>query len=74
MVLGKKWLDISGRSCSYAILNVVNGLIKNDFSFSCSKLGIAAGAFLLGELLLHTYKPTLRVKKKYHLQPIKISN
>jgi hypothetical protein len=57
----------------YAGLNVINGLIKNDFSFTGGKLGIAAGVFLGGVLLHKAYKPVLRLKRKYHLQFIKIS-
>jgi hypothetical protein len=67
------WLFRVG-GAGYAGLNVINGLIKNDLSLSGSKLGIAAGLFAGGVLLKHTYKLTLRLKKKYHLQFIKISD
>jgi hypothetical protein len=67
------WIFRAG-AAGYAILNVLNGVIKNNFSFSGSNLGIAAAVFLFGELLHHTYKPTLRLGKKYYLQPVKVSN
>jgi hypothetical protein len=54
----------------YAILNVANGLISNDFSFSENKtqLGIAAALIATGVLLKRTYKVTFKLGKKYHLQ------
>lgn len=58
----------------YAGLNIINGLIKNDLSLSGSKLGIAAGVFLGGVLLHKAYKPVLRLRKKYRLQFIKLSD
>lgn len=60
----------------YATLHITNGLIQNDLSFSESKeeLGIAAGVFLFGVLLKKLYKPTLRVKGKYHLETLDLSN
>ncbi|MEP7143227.1 MAG: hypothetical protein ABI707_10175 [Ferruginibacter sp.] len=61
------WIFLVG-SVGYATLNVANGLIKNNFSSSGSKFGIAAAVFLLGGLLHYTYKPTLRLGKKYYLQ------
>jgi hypothetical protein len=67
------WLFRTG-AAGYAGLYAVNGVIKNDLSLSGSKLGIAAGVFAGGVLLKHTYKLTLRLKKKYHLQFIKISD
>ena len=57
----------------YIILKLVNGLIQNNFSFSGSHLGIAAGVLLIGELLRRTYKLTLRLGKKYYLQSVQIS-
>jgi hypothetical protein len=58
----------------YAALNAANGTIKNNFTFKDSKLGIAAGAFLFGTILKHTYKPTLRPGRKYHLEMLTLSN
>jgi hypothetical protein len=58
----------------YTILDVANGLIKNNFTFSGSKYGIAAAVFLFGELLHLTYTPVLKLGKKYHLLSIKVSN
>ncbi len=67
------WIFRAG-AIGYAALNVVNGLINNNFSFAGSKLGIAAGVFLFGVLLQQLYKPTLTVEKKYHLERINLSN
>jgi hypothetical protein len=67
------WLFRTG-AAGYAGLYAVNGIIKNDFSFSGSKLGVAAGVFLGGVLLHKAYKLTLRVRKKYRLQFIKLSD
>ena len=46
-------------AAGYAALSITNGLIKNDFAFAGSKLGIAAGVLLAGVILkkrtnLHT--------------------
>ena len=60
-------------SAAYASLNLINGVLQNDLSFSWSVFGVAAGVFLFGELLHHTYKLTMRMGKKYHLQFIKVS-
>ncbi|HEY5405609.1 MAG TPA: hypothetical protein VIJ92_00915 [Ginsengibacter sp.] len=59
---------------AYIVLNVVNGIINNNFSFSGSKFGIAAAVLLVGELLHYTYKSYLRLGKKYYLQSIKITS
>lgn len=58
----------------YAGLIAANSLIDSDLSLSDSKtqLGIAAGIFLAGVLLQQTYKLTLRVGKKYHLETVQI--
>jgi len=56
----------------YAGLVVSNGLIQNNLSLSGSKLGIAATLFLFGELLHLSYKPTLRLGKKYKLECITV--
>jgi hypothetical protein len=63
-------------AAGYAALNVINGLIGNDFSFSDSKtpLGIATAVFLAGVLLHITYKLTDQISRKYHLQVINLSN
>jgi hypothetical protein len=57
----------------YATLNVVNGIIDKDFTHLGSKLGIAAGAVLVGVVLKHSYQLTHRRSKKYHLETIKVS-
>lgn len=63
-------------AAGYAGLNITNGLLKNNFSFSDSKtqLLIAAGVFLGGVLLHKNYKPYLRIGRKYHLEILKFSN
>ena len=73
MGMDKKWLFFRAGAAGYVGLNVVNGLIKNNFTFTRSRLGIAAGIFLAGILLKKTYKLTHRLGKKYYLQTIKIS-
>jgi hypothetical protein len=49
-----------------ALLGLVNGL-------SINLIGIAGGIFILGEVMHRTYKLTMKMGKKYHLQFIKIS-
>jgi hypothetical protein len=63
-------------AAGYAGLHIVNGIVQNDLSFSDSKteLGIAAAVFLVGVLLQKTYRPTLRIGRKYHIDIIKFSN
>ena len=56
----------------YLLLNVANGIIQNDFTFSDPALPVAAGVLLLGVLLKHSYKPVLCIRKRYHLQSIKV--
>ena len=67
------WLFRVG-GAGYAILDVVNGLIRNDFSFKKEKtsLAIAAGVFLFGVILQHTYKLTYRIGKRYKLETVKM--
>lgn len=67
------WIFRAG-AIGYTILNMANGFAKNDFSFTGSKLGIAAAVFLGGVLLHRNYKPTVRIGKSYHVQSVKISN
>ena len=54
----------------YAGLNIANGLIDNNFSFRESKTRLAAAAavFLGGVLLHKSYKPYLRLGRKYSLE------
>lgn len=59
----------------YTMLNTTNSLLQKDPPFASNnigKLGIGAAVFLIGELLHLTYKPTLRIGKKYHIQSIKV--
>jgi hypothetical protein len=55
-------------AAGYAGLVVVNGIIQKDFTFSGSKLGIAAVVFVVGELLKIHYKLTRRLGRKYYLE------
>lgn len=59
----------------YAGLNIANGLIDNNFSFSESKTELlaAAAVFLVGVLLHRNYKPYLRIGRKYRFEIFKIS-
>jgi hypothetical protein len=67
------WLFRVG-AATYAAADVVNGLIRNDFSFKNEKtsLGIAAGVFLFGCILKWTYKITYRMGKKYHFESLRL--
>jgi hypothetical protein len=58
----------------YAGLNIANGLIKNDFSISESRmqLGTAAAVFLVGVFLHKTYEQTLRLGKKYQIETLQL--
>lgn len=69
------WVFRAG-ALGYAGLNTINGIIKNDFSFSQNRtqLGIAGGVLLGGILLDKIYKPTLRLGRKYHTEILKISD
>jgi hypothetical protein len=60
-------------SAGYALLNIVNGLIQNSLSFSWGTFGVAAAVFLFGEILHRTYKVTMRMGKKYHLEFINVT-
>lgn len=68
------WLFRVG-AAGYAGLNIANELIKNNFSFSDSKIQLlSAAAVFLGGVLLHkNYKPYLRIERKYRLEIIKLS-
>ena len=58
----------------YAVVNVANGLINNNFTLKDGRLAIAAGVFLFGVLLKHVYKPVLRVRNKYHFEMVSLTN
>ena len=62
-------------AAAYAGLNIANGILQNNFSFSKSKvkLGVSALVFLGGILLHRIYKPTLQIGKKYHFEILKLS-
>ena len=67
------WFFRAG-AAGYVGLNVVNGLIKNNFTFTGQKFGIAAAIFLFGEILYQLYKPSLKLGKKYRLETVKVSS
>ena len=58
----------------YAGLNIINGVIYNNLSIAESKtpLAIAAAVFLGGVIMHKTYKPTLRIGRKYHLDVLEL--
>ena len=60
----------------YAAVNLVNGLIDHDLSFSGYKIKftVAASVFLLGVLLHKIYKPSLQLGRKYHLDYLKLGS
>ena len=68
------WIFRAG-ALGYAGLNIANGLIKNDFSFSNSKtqLFTSAVVFLGGVILHKIYKPYLKIGKKYRLEILSLS-
>jgi hypothetical protein len=59
----------------YAALNITNGIVKNDFSFSDNKNKLigAAAAFFFGTLLKKIYKPVLKMHKKYYFKTVELS-
>lgn len=61
-------------AAGYAGLNVVNGLLQGDFSFSDNKIQLlaAAAVFLAGVLLHKNYKPYLRIGPNYRLESFKV--
>ncbi|MBL0355544.1 MAG: hypothetical protein IPP72_01035 [Chitinophagaceae bacterium] len=69
------WIFRAG-ALGYAGLNIANGLIKNNFSFSNSKTQLltSAAVFLGGVILHKIYKPYLKIGKKYRLEILDLSN
>ena len=63
------WIFRTG-AIGYTVLYVANGLIENDLSFSGSSLGIAAAVFVAGVVLHKVYKPTFRLRTRYHLESV----
>jgi hypothetical protein len=63
-------------AAGYAALNILNGLIKEDLSFSNNgtQLAIAAAVFVGGVLMHKMYKVTIRTGRKYHLEMLTISD
>jgi len=63
-------------AAGYAGLNIANGLMEGNFSFSDSKTQLltAAGVFLVGILLHKNYKPYLRIGTKYRVETIRLSS
>jgi hypothetical protein len=60
-------------AAGYAALDVANGIINHNFSFTGSRLGIAAGVFAAGMILKKTYKLTHRLGKKYHFETMEVA-
>ena len=62
-------------AAAYAGLNISNGLLLNDFSFSENRIQLlaAAAVFIAGVLLHKHYKPYLRIGTKYRLESFKLS-
>jgi hypothetical protein len=60
-------------AAGYAALHIANSLLQNNVLVSVGKLGIAAGVFLVGGLLYLTYKPTIKLGKKYQLSFVNLS-
>lgn len=58
----------------YIVLNVINGIIKSNFSFNNTGLIIAAAVLLTGEILHLTYTSSIKLGKKYYLQSINIAH
>ena len=52
----------------YAGLNIFNSVVVKNQPVVWSELGYAAGVFLFGEVLKYTYKPYLRITKRYYLK------
>ena len=67
------WVFRAG-AAGYAALNVANGIIKNDFTFTGSRLGVAAGVYLFGMLLHQLYTFRFKLGKKYRLEEVIIDN
>jgi hypothetical protein len=63
------WIFRAG-AIGYTALDVTNGLIKNNFTFSGSKFGIAAAVFLGGVVLDKVYKVKHKIGKRYRLEVV----
>ncbi len=65
------WIFRAG-AVGYSGLHVLNGILKNNFSFQESKTKLlAAGAvFIFGMVLKYMYNPTVRLKKSYRLETL----
>ena len=55
----------------YVLLDIVNGLLRNDLAFSVGWI-YGAAVFGLGVLLKHVYKPYYVLGKRYHFETISI--
>jgi len=66
------WIFRAG-AIGYIVLNISNGLLKKDLSFSGKGFAIAAGVFSGGVVLHQIYKPIFRLGKRYHLECSSIS-
>jgi hypothetical protein len=62
---------------AYIFLNIFNSLIHKDPVFGNANLpglSIAAGAFLIGEVLASTHKTYITLGKKYTMKTIHLTN
>ena len=66
----KSGLLFRAGALTYTAVDLANGLIKNNFTFSGSKYGIAAAVFLGGVIMHKVYKVTYRMGKKYYLEVV----
>jgi hypothetical protein len=62
------WLFRTG-GAGYVLLDIVNGLFRNELAFSIGWI-YGAGVFAIGELLKHSYKLYYVLGKKYHFESI----
>ena len=69
------WLFRAG-GIGFAALNIINSIIKNNFSWSNNKTALisSAAAFSAGMLLKKKYKPSLWLGKKYHIETLDLSD
>jgi hypothetical protein len=56
----------------YAATHIINNAIFNNFSLSPVSLSIAAGVYLFGRLLKPSYKPVLKLNKKYYIKSFSV--
>lgn len=55
----------------YGALHLFNSFVSKTISFSWGSMGIAAGLFIAGQVLKHTWKFEMKIGKRYHFQYIR---